>query len=279
MPAPSLPRQAPRFTRFSIVALSLLAMRCSSRGTAVPGTPRTDSAVNITPHSVARDAGPRADRGAVRRVVTFYRWQRTEPGNDTTENQAIEHGIPKLHLVVEVHRDPANEGWLTVAAIPGAVSIPENRRMRPLGSQGEWHVPAGVHTEYSLEQFGGELRTDEPVRVLLASDPGHRMDLPIAAIPAGARLPVDGTLRATPSAAAGQYDALVVFVIPMTNRHGGRYLVEAIDLLPEPGGFAANGVMSRAPTGPDLERYTRWMRDRNGIGHSAPPVPMTPIDR
>jgi hypothetical protein len=40
------------------------------------------------------DAGPPADRLAVRRVVTFYRWSSTEPGNESTHGESIEHGTP-----------------------------------------------------------------------------------------------------------------------------------------------------------------------------------------
>ncbi|MEI8259182.1 MAG: hypothetical protein WCJ30_26230 [Deltaproteobacteria bacterium] len=261
------------------IAFSLPGLHCDRSESVATGATAADTGVAVTPRPVARDAGPPADRPVVRRVITFYRWQSTDPGNETTDNQPIEHGTPKLHLVLEIHRDPANEGWITVAGIPGAVSVPESRRMRPLASQGEWHVPAGVHTEYSLEQFGGDVRGDEPVRVFLANAPGQHVDLPIAASPQSTRLPENGTLRATPSAAAGQYDAIVVFVIPMTNRRNGRYLIEAVDMLPEPGGFAANGVMTRAPTDPEIERYARWMRARDGIGHSPPPIPMAPIDR
>ncbi len=267
-------------TALSAITLSVAGARCDQHQTAAPNAVSlADASVAVTPRRIAHDAGPPADRGTVRRVITFYRWQSTERGDETTDNQPIEHGTPKLHVILEVHRGPANEGWITVAGIPGAVSIPESRRMRPLGSQGEWHVPAGLHTEYSLEQFGGDVRGDEPIRVFLANAPEQRVDLALAATPVSVRLPVEGTLPATPSAAAGQYDAIVVFVIPMTNRRNGRYLVEAVDMLPEPGGFAANGVMTRIPTGPEIERYARWMRQRNGIGHTPPPVPMAPIDR
>jgi hypothetical protein len=143
----------------------------------------------------------------------------------------------------------------------------------------DWHVPQDVHTEYSMEQFGGEFRGDEPLRVFLASAPNERIDVPVGTTPAPVRVPANARLAATSMAPVGQYDAILVFEAPMTNRRGGRFLLEAVDMLPQPGGFPANGVMTHAPTAAEIERYARWMRDRNGIGHSDPPIPLSPIDR
>ena len=139
----------------AMTALAALAIDCDQHPNDTAAHAEADAAHVATP-AIARDAGPPADRTSVRRVMTFYRWQSTERGDESTDNQPIEHGTQLLHLVVDVHRDPSNQGWVTVAGIPGSVTIPENRRMRPLASQGDWHVPPGVHTEYSLEQFGGD---------------------------------------------------------------------------------------------------------------------------
>ena len=259
------------------IALAFASLAACDKS-ASTGNTAQEAPPRPTPPAVAvRDAGPPADRTIVRRVITFYRWQSTEPGGP--DGQGIEHGAAKLHLVLEMHRDPSNQGWVTVSGLAPTVNIPESARFRSSNGASEWHVPPGIHTEFSLEQFGGEMRGDEPVRVFLASAPGTRVDLPIAPTPAPLRLPATATLPATSQAATGQYDAIVVFVIPMSNRHGGRYLLEAVDMLAQPGGFPANGVMSHAPSASEIERYARWMRDRNGIGHSEPPIALAPIDR
>jgi hypothetical protein len=89
-----------------------------------------------------------------------------------------------------------------------------------------------------------------------------------------------GTLPSTPRAALGEYDAIVLVTVPVTNRHGDRYLVYALDLAAEPGGFAADGVMTHEPSAQELDRYTRWMRDPHGMALSHdPPIAMSPIDR
>lgn len=180
----------------------------------------------------------------------------------------------------EAHRDPQNRGWITVGALGAGVAIPESVRMRPLSQTSEWHVPRDGHTEYSLEQFGGEIRADEPVQVLLASAPSERHPLRVGNAPEMVRLPASGTLPATTNAAVGEYDAIAVVLVPVATRRGGRYLIYALDLLPQPGGFAASGVMTRMPTSQDLERYAGWMRDPQGMGRGRPPpLPLTPIDR
>lgn len=266
-----------RRTASLTVLFAFFALACCNRGDTphnAPAPPRV-----TTPTAPSTDARPPADVITVRRVITLYQWNRTEPGNETTQHQSIEHGTPKLHLVVEVHRAPDNQGWITVGAIDGRVAIPENTRMRPLASTGTWHVPREGHTEFSLEQFGGELRSGEPIRVLLNSTPDTPVDLPVGPTPTMVKLPASGTLPATPRAAVGQYDAIVVFVVPVTSRRGGRYLLYALDLLPQPGGFAASGVMRHMPTSREIQRYLQWIRDPNGMARARkPPIPMHPID-
>jgi hypothetical protein len=245
--------------------------RSTAEAPAVPAT---------VAHPTARDAGPSANRVSMRQVVTVYRWQSTEPGTAATGGQSIEHGSPLVHLVFEVHRDRQDRGWVQLGALAGGVAIPESTRMRPVSPTATWHVPSDVHNEFTLEQTGAQFRGDEPIRVFLAGAPVAPQDIVPGEIPTTVRVPQSDTLPANPRAAVGQYDAIVVAVIPVTNHHGGRYLVYALDLLPQFGGFPASGVMTRMPTAQDLDRYGRWMRDPNGMARDrTPPIAMMPIDR
>jgi hypothetical protein len=280
-----------RIRRFSRCGTLALCAWIAGQGLAACDRPSTESPSTATtlehtngtaPPTRVRlpDAGPPADRPTVRRVVTLYHWNSTEPGNETTHGESIEHGTPKIHLVFEVHRDPTEQGWVQVGAIGGAISIPESVRMRPLASSGEWHVARGMYTEYSLEQFGGELRSEENIQVYLAASPAQKQTLTVGTTPTMVRLPATGTLPTTPRAASGQFDAIVIVVIPVNSRRGGRYLVYALDLLPEAAGFSANGVMTHAPSAGEIEQYVHWMRDPHGMGRDRnPPIAMQPIER
>jgi hypothetical protein len=228
-----------------------------------------------------RDAAVPEARMLARHVTTFYRWRSTEPGNDTTRGESIEHGIPKLHLLIEVHRDASQQLSLKVAALTGDTAIPQSARMRSEGpTSATFNVPRDGFTKYSLEQFGGEMRNGEPVRVLLSTAPSTREALSQGSTPTYVRLPATGAITGGSAPQIGQIDAVLVFVIPVVSRRGGRYLVHAVDMNAEPGGFAANGVMARSPTDAELTRYVQWMRDRNGMGRDRnPPIALRPIDR
>jgi hypothetical protein len=216
-----------------------------------------------------------------RHVVTFYRWRATEPGDDSTRGESIEHGIPRLHLLIEVHRDAEQKLYLKVAGLSGDVRIPQSARMRSdAPPSATFEIPRDGFTKYSLEQFGGEMRGGEPVRVLLSTRPGAREVLATGTTPSYLRLPAEGAIDGGSAPQIGQVDAVVIFVIPVVSRRGGRYLVHAVDMNAEPGGFAANGVMVRNPTDGELTRYVQWMRDRNGMGRDRnPPIALRPIDR
>lgn len=273
------------FLRTIGLALAALAFTACRDGTSTSSSTAPAARAELPPlragSGASVDASAPADRVAARRVVTFYRWSSTEPGDERTRGESIEHGTPKLHLVFEAHRGPDDRGWITVAALPGSVSVPENTRMRPLiPPSSDWHVPRDGYTEYSLEQFGGEVRSDEPIQVFLASAPEERQTLVPSAEPTFLRLPRANTLPATSRAATGQYDAIVIVLVPVTNRRGGRYLIYALDMVAQPAGFAANGVMTRAPSVQEIGRYAAWMRDPNGMNRDRnPPISVHPIDR
>ncbi len=245
---------------------------------AAESTDSGSAAVAVVRPDTAQPMAP--DRMTARHVITFYRWVSTEAPTPTNPDPT-EHGMPKLHFVVEVHRNPQGEGWVTLAALAGTTSIPENRRFQSTSPAGnEWHVPPGGITEYQVEQFGGDVRGNEPIRAFLASALNDRVTLPISATPQPIRLPATATWPVGPRSVLGQFDAIVVILVPVTGRRGGRYLVYALDMLAQPGGFSANGIMDHVPSTDEIMRYTRWMRDRNGMNRDRnPPIAMQPIDR
>lgn len=87
-----------RGLRVAVAACALAAGGCERGGSGGSGGSGGQAAV-VAEASAPRasalvDAGPPADRLAVRRVVTFYRWSSTEPGNESTHGESIEHGTP-----------------------------------------------------------------------------------------------------------------------------------------------------------------------------------------
>ncbi|MBL8683111.1 MAG: hypothetical protein JNK05_28345 [Myxococcales bacterium] len=259
------------------VTLSLALARCDKP------TPQTQGPAT-TPEPARPavvDAQTPSARVLARHVVTFYRWRSTEPGNAETRGESIEHGIQKVHFVIEVHRDEAGKHSLRVAGLSGDTTVPQQVRMRSEGpSSATYNVPREGFAKYSLENFGGELRNGEPIRVLLSSAPAAREALSVTNSPAFTRLPAAGEITGGSAPQIGQVDAVVVFVVPVVSRRGGRYLVHAVDMNAEPGGFAANGVLTHNPSDSEITRYVAWMRDRNGMGRDRnPPIAMHPIDR
>lgn len=215
----------------------------------------------------------------MRRTLTFYRWTRTElarPG----EAQGTEHGAQHLSLVVEARRNVRGEGWLQVGALGPQVAIPENVHLSPEGTSLQWHLPPEGHNDPRMEQFAGELRRDEPVRAYLADRPESVLELALEATPRFARLPASGLLARREGACAGCYDAVLVFVLPVRTRRGGRYLLQVLDMQAEPGGFGASGVLNHLPSRAEVERFARWMRDPGGMNRGRPPpIAVTPLDR
>jgi hypothetical protein len=228
-----------------------------------------------------RDSGVLAARTLARHVVTFYKWRSTEVGNASTNGESIEHGIQRAHFVIEVHRDDQRRLSIKVAGLSGDTAVPQQVRMRSEGpTSGTFNVAREGFIKYTLENFGGELRSGEPVRVLLSSAPSARQTLSLATSPTWVTLPASGELTGGQAPQIGQVDAVVVFVVPVVSRRGGRYLVHAVDMNAEPGGFAANGVMTHSPSDAEVTRYVQWMRDRNGMGRDRnPPIALHPIDR
>ncbi|MDP3277720.1 MAG: hypothetical protein Q8Q09_21230 [Deltaproteobacteria bacterium] len=259
----------------SLVVLGTLGLvRCEKL--AVSGTNTVSLAPATGPVDAAVvDSGPSV-RMLARGVSTFYRWQHTEQGDE-----AIEHGFSKLHLVVEVREDSQGQRAVFASAVHGDTSIPQQRRMRPVQpTSARWDVPRDGYTKYSMELFGGELRSGEGIRVLLAQSPGERHAVPVESGPNFVRLPPTGNIAGGINSNLGQIDAVVVFIIPVSSRRGGRYLIEAIDLNAEAGGFAANGVMNHNPSDAEIARYVHWMRDRQGMGRDRnPPIAMQPTER
>ncbi len=220
------------------------------------------------------------DRTVVRKTITYYHWLRTDPPVAGGDGQGTDHGRVSLTLVVEVHKNVRNEGWITVGALGPQVSIPEVVHFQSEGSTVMWHLPPDGHNDPRTEIFGGEIRSDEAIIAYFAEHSDSTVSIPAGAQPTPVRLPVSGNLAATPRASIGEFDAVVVCVIPVTNHRGGRYLVQLLDLLAEPGGFSANGVMNHIPTRSEIERYTRWLRAPAGPGRSlTPPIAIAPIDR
>jgi hypothetical protein len=260
------------------LSLSLVAARCDKPSSREQAQSVTEQAPRPTP---VLDAQTPVARVLARHIVTFYRWRSTEPGNADTRGESIEHGIQKVHFVIEVHRDEAGKHALRVAGLSGDTTIPQQVRMRSEGpSSATFNVPREGFAKYSLENFGGELRNGEPIRVLLASAPSARETLSVTSSPSFTRLPTTGEITGGSAPQIGQVDAVVVFVVPVISRRGGRYLVHAIDMNAEPGGFAANGVLTHNPSDAEITRYVGWMRDRNGMGRDRnPPIAMHPIDR
>ena len=241
-------------------------------------TPRiTDT--GVPPARGFPDAGV-PDRTVVRKTITYYHWLRTDPPAAGGDGQGTDHGRVSLTLVVEVHKNAQNEGWVTVSALGSQVSIPEVVHFQPEGSTVMWHLPSEGHNDPRTEIFGGEIRSDEVILAYFAAHPDATVSITPGAQPTPVRLPVSGHLAATPRASIGEFDAVVVCVIPVTTHRGGRYLVQLLDLLAEPGGFSANGVMNHVPTRSEIERYTRWLRAPAGSGRSlTPPIAIAPIDR
>ncbi len=259
--------------RYFVFASVLLG--CDSpRAPAAPPAP-SDARVSVR----APDPPPPADRTVTRTVLSFFHWLRTDPPAPG-EDQGVDHGRVDLSLVVEVHKSPRNEGWITVGALASDVDVPEHRTLRAEGATSTWHLPSEGFNDPRKEPFGGEIRVDEPLRVYLASQPDRVVEVRPGSAPAMVRLPVEGALPASPRAAAGQFDAFVVAVIPMRNRRGGRYLLQVLDMNAQPGGFGQNGVMDHLPTRAEVDRYTAWMRDPRGMGlERRPPIAALPIDR
>ncbi len=216
-----------------------------------------------------------ADRVVTRTLLSYYHWLRSDaplPG----EPHGVEHARVDLTLVVEVHKGPTGEGWVTVGALGPNVDVPEHRYLRAEGATATWSVPAGGFNDPRKEPFGGEFRVDEPIRAYLAARPESAVTVTPGNAPDMQRLPPSGTLPITQRSGAGQYDAAVVVILPMRNRGGRRYLLQALDLAAQPAGFGQNGVMDRVPTRAEVDRYLTWMRDPRG---RRPPVAALPIDR
>ncbi len=267
---------ARRIARGSLITTLLACTAaCDSPRTPPSAPPSAEARAPAPPPDVA----PPADRTATRTVLSFFHWIRTDPPAPG-EDQGVDHGRVDLSLVVEVHKNPRNEGWITVGALAPDVDIAEHRTLRAEGAAASWHLPREGFNDLRKEPFGGEVRTDEPVRVYLAAQPDRVVELRPAREPAMTRLPVEGVLPASQRASAGQFDAFVVMVVPMRNRRGGRYLLEVLDMNAQPGGFGQNGVMDHLPTRAELDRYLAWMRDPRGMGaERRPPIAAAPIDR
>jgi hypothetical protein len=211
-----------------------------------------------------------------RTLLSYYHWLRSDaplPG----ASQGVEHGRVDLTLVVEVHRNPQGEGWVTVGAVGPDVDLPEHPFLRAEGATATWRgTPGAAFTDPRKEPFGGRFRDDEPVRAWLAAAPDGVVNVPTGTNPAMQRLPVTGTLAPTPGSGAGQYNAALVVLLPMQHRGGRRYLFQVLDLSAQPGGFGQNGIIDHLPTRAEVERYLAWMRDPRG---RRPPVAAIPIDR
>lgn len=226
------------------------------------------------------DAGPAADRTLVRKAISFYRWLHTDPPTSGGDGQGIEHGTIHLTLLVEVHRNPRREGWIQIGALGAQIAVAQNPHLRAVGSTLTWSLPEDAHNDTRMEIFGGEVRTDEPVRAFLSTHPEQSVEITPANTPTMVRLPLQATLPPGAGASMGQYDTFVVVVIPMRNRAGRRYLVQALDMNAEPGGFSQNGVMAHPPSRTEVERFVHWMRDPQGAAlNRPPPIAMRPIDR
>jgi hypothetical protein len=226
------------------------------------------------------DSGVAEARTLARHIVTYYRHTSTEVGNATTNGDSIEHGVQHLHFVIEVARDEQQKITLKVAGLSGDTSVPQQARMRQEGPRGgTFTVERNAFNKFTIENFGGSLRTGEPVRALLASAPATRETIALTSTPTFVRMPATGEITGGSARAIGQVDAVVVFIVPVNARRGGRYLIHAIDMNAEPGGFAANGIMTHVPTDAEVTRYVQWMRDRNGMGRDRnPPIALRPID-
>ena len=264
--------------RLVVLSAALALAACDS--------PRNTSHGNAAAPDAARtvrrpeDVPPPADRVTARSTVAYFHWIRSDapvPGGD---GQGTDHGRIDLTLVVEVHKNPANESWLTVGALAADVDIPEYAHLRAEPSRAQWHLPREGFNDPRKEPFGGEIRTDEPVRVYLASQPERVLETRPDTAPVMVRLPATGNLPASVRASAGQVDAFVVALIPMRNRRGGRYLLQVLDMNAQPGGFGQNGVLDHLPTRAEIDRYVAWMRDPNGMARERrPPIAALPIDR
>jgi hypothetical protein len=225
------------------------------------------------------DAGNPDDRVVVRRTLTYYRWTRTDPARPG-EALGIEHGTQHVTLVLEVHRDAQGGGWLQVGALGPQVAIPENAHLAPDGTSLQWRLPAEGHNDPRMEQFAGELRGDEPIRAYLWDRPESVLSVAPGPLPAFARLPASGLLPRREGMGQGRYDAALVWVLPVRTRRGGRYLLQVFDMLVEPGGFTAGGVLNHLPTRAEVDRFARWMRDPAGMNRGRPPpLALTPLDR
>lgn len=263
------------------IACALSAVGCEKNQHVTPEQQPTGQPPTTNTAAV-RDSGmPAVDRVLARNVITFYRWRATEPGNDSTHGESIEHGMVKLHLLIESRKNSSGQNYIQCALLNGETAIPRSVRMRALNAGGSsYDVPRDGFTKYSLENFGGELRANEPVQVTLGSAPGQRMTLTPGSTPNWQRIPASGELTGGSAPQIGQVDAVLVFLIPVSSRRGGRVLIHAVDMNAEPGGFAANGVMTRSPSDSEITRYVTWMRDRNGMGRDRnPPIAVHPIDR
>ncbi len=268
-----------RQVSFCIFSVVLPLFGCDKPSTTTPSNVETTPTTNDTP--VIRDSGMVAvDRVLARNVISFYRWRATEPGNDSTHGEGIENGIVKLHLVIESRKTSSGQNYLQVALLSGETSVPRSTRMRAMNAGSVvYDVPRDGYTKFSLENFGGELRA-EPIQLMLGSAPGQRMTLTAGTAPNWVRVPATGEITGGSAPQIGQVDAVLVFLIPVASRRGGRVLIHAVDMNAEPGGFAANGVMTRSPSDSEITRYVHWMRDRNGMGRDRnPPIAVHPIDR
>jgi hypothetical protein len=243
-------------------------------------TGSTESHDRATTPQRPYDSGVPEARTLTRHIVTFYRHTATEIGNATTNGESIEHGVQHLHFVIEVVRDEQQKIALKVAALSGDTIVSQQVRMRHEGPRGgTFSVERNAYNKFTIENFGGSLRTAEPVRVLLATAPATRETLTLTSTPTFVRLPVTGSITGGSAPAIGQVDAVVVFIVPVNARRGGRYLIHAVDMNAEPGGFAANGIMTHIPTDTEITRYVQWMRDRNGMRRDRhPPIALRPID-
>lgn len=258
------------------VTLALTVTACDPP--AVPAQRATVDAAR-SPSQALTDGG-RGNRTVVRKTLTYYHWLVTDPPSATGDGQGLDHGCIALTLVVEVHKTPRGEGWVELGALGPQVFIPENLHLRGEGASVAWHLPAEGHNDPRTEILGGEIRTEEPIRAYLAAHPESTVDVTPGAAPSMVRLPVVGNLAVSPRASAGQFDAMLVVLVPVHTRRGGRYLLQVLDLLAEPGGFSANGVMAHAPSRAEMDRFTRWMRDPQGMNRDRnPPLAVTPIDR
>lgn len=244
-----------------------------------PPAPPADAGAHATPRPQSPvDAGAPADRTLVRKTLSFYRWIRTDPPVSGGDGQGVDHGYIHMTLIVEVHRNPRREAWLSVGALGEQIAIVQNPHLRAEGSTLTWSLAEDAHNDPRMEIFGGELRRDEPVRAWLSTHNEQPVTLALGNTPTMVRLPATAMLP--PTATLGQYDTFLIVAIPMRNRRGGRYLVQVLDMNAEPGGFSQNGVMNHSPTHAEIERLTRWMRDPQGAARNRPPpIAMAPIDR